>query len=260
VTPGKFCTRWWQAQRTRSDAPYQRWARDMAFRFHCPLRSLGLIRKQKFFNHETHKTHENRSWYGKLDQSLDRQRVGKVTPGKFCTRWWEARRARSDAPYQRWARDMAFRFHGPLRSLGLIRKQKFFNHETHKTHENGSWYGKLDQSLDRQRVGKVTPGKFCTRWWQAQRTRSDAPYQRWARDMAFRFHCPLRSLGLIRKQKFFNHETHKTHENRSGMGPGNEIAPSSRGGTGGRFVVRRASGPTRRAGRPCHPFRFGFRV
>ena len=49
---------------------------------------------------------ELRSWYGKLDQSFDRQQVGKATPGKFCARWWQARRARSDAPYQRWARDM----------------------------------------------------------------------------------------------------------------------------------------------------------
>ena len=30
--------------------------------------------------------------------ALDRQRVGKATPGKFCTRSWQARRARSDAP------------------------------------------------------------------------------------------------------------------------------------------------------------------
>jgi len=48
---------------------------------------------------------ELRSWWGKLEQNLDRQRVGKATPGKFCARSLQARRARSDAPYQRWARD-----------------------------------------------------------------------------------------------------------------------------------------------------------
>jgi len=59
-----------------------------------------------------------------------------------------------------------------------------------------SWDGKLDQSLDRQRVGKATPGKFCARWWQARRGRSDAPHQRWARDLSFRFHCRPRSSDL----------------------------------------------------------------
>jgi len=43
---------------------------------------------------------ELRSGCGKLEPSLDRQRGGKATPGKFCTRWWQARRARSDAPYR----------------------------------------------------------------------------------------------------------------------------------------------------------------
>jgi len=43
---------------------------------------------------------ELRSWDGKLEQGLDRLRVGKATPGKFCTRWLQARRARSDAPYR----------------------------------------------------------------------------------------------------------------------------------------------------------------
>jgi len=42
---------------------------------------------------------ELRSWDGKPEKDLDRQRVGKATPGKLCTRWWQARRARSDAPY-----------------------------------------------------------------------------------------------------------------------------------------------------------------
>jgi len=37
---------------------------------------------------------------GKLEEGLDRQRVGKATPGKVCTRWLQARRARSDAPYR----------------------------------------------------------------------------------------------------------------------------------------------------------------
>jgi hypothetical protein len=30
---------------------------------------------------------------------FDRQRVGKATTGNICTRWLQARRARSDAPY-----------------------------------------------------------------------------------------------------------------------------------------------------------------
>jgi hypothetical protein len=43
---------------------------------------------------------ECRSWDGKLEKYFDRQRVGNATPGKFRTRWWQARRARSDAPYR----------------------------------------------------------------------------------------------------------------------------------------------------------------
>ena len=42
---------------------------------------------------------EVQSWDGKLGKDLDRQRVGNATPRKFRTRWWPARRARSDAPY-----------------------------------------------------------------------------------------------------------------------------------------------------------------
>jgi len=33
-------------------------------------------------------------------EGLARQRGGKATPEKFCIRWWQARRARSDAPYR----------------------------------------------------------------------------------------------------------------------------------------------------------------
>ena len=33
--------------------------------------------------------------------------IPNATQGKFCKRWLQARRARSDAPYQRWARDMS---------------------------------------------------------------------------------------------------------------------------------------------------------
>ena len=47
-------------------------------------------------------------------------------------------------------------------------------------------------------IPNATQGKFCKRWLQARRARSDAPYQRWARDMSMRFHCPLRSSGLTR--------------------------------------------------------------
>jgi len=43
---------------------------------------------------------ELRSWDGKLKKGLDRQRVGKATPGKFRTRSLQTRRARSDAPYR----------------------------------------------------------------------------------------------------------------------------------------------------------------
>ena len=47
-------------------------------------------------------------------------------------------------------------------------------------------------------IPNATQGKFCKRWLQARRARSDAPDQRWARDMSMRFHCPLRSSGLTR--------------------------------------------------------------
>jgi len=43
---------------------------------------------------------ELRSWDGKREEGLDRQRGGKAAPEKFCTRWLQARRARSDAPYR----------------------------------------------------------------------------------------------------------------------------------------------------------------
>jgi hypothetical protein len=52
------------------------------------------------------------------------------------------------------------------------------------------------EGMDRLRAGKATPRKSCARWWQARRARSDAPYQRRARAMAFQFHCRLRSSGL----------------------------------------------------------------
>jgi len=42
---------------------------------------------------------ERRSRGGKLEKGLDRQRLANATPGKCCTRWLQARRKRSDAPY-----------------------------------------------------------------------------------------------------------------------------------------------------------------
>ena len=36
---------------------------------------------------------------GKSEKCRDRQRVGKATSGEICSCWWQARRARSDAPY-----------------------------------------------------------------------------------------------------------------------------------------------------------------
>ena len=36
---------------------------------------------------------------GKFEKCRDRQRVGKATSGEICSCWWQARRARSDAPY-----------------------------------------------------------------------------------------------------------------------------------------------------------------
>jgi len=37
---------------------------------------------------------------GKLGKCPDRQRIGKTTLGIFCPFRWQARRARSDAPYR----------------------------------------------------------------------------------------------------------------------------------------------------------------
>ena len=48
--------------------------------------------------HHRYLESELRSCDGKLGKRLDPQRVWKATPGEFCTRWWQARRARSDAP------------------------------------------------------------------------------------------------------------------------------------------------------------------
>ena len=93
---------------------------------------------------------ELRSWHGKLDQSLDRQRVGKATPGKFCTRWLQARRARSDAPYQRWARDRAWR--GIDGWVGLMDGEMGGLPRIAERERLGSWFGTQTLSSHRNRV------------------------------------------------------------------------------------------------------------
>jgi len=131
----------------------------------------------------------------------------------------------------------------------------------------------LDQSLDRQRVGKATPGKFCKRWLQARRARSDAPYHH---GIAMRHFDLMANFGFRDKRLFIGRVPQivraggakrdfrsglttkhaKPHGNRSGAGTGsgerNHTAHAWRRG----WPFRQASGPTRRAGRPFHPFPF----
>ena len=90
-----------------------------------------------------------------------------------------------------------------------------------------------------------------------------------------RFHCPLRFSGRInrragRKQEALTRKTKlapeirnrlttnhtKPHKNRSGAGKGSRIQNCTHLGWRRGWPFRRASGPTRRAGRQCHPFQF----